>query len=138
MQKRAVVDSGPLIALFDKDDRYHKKAVECIKNFRGELISNCAVLTEVTHILDFSVSAQTDFLQWVAAGAITLMEIIPEDLDRIIELTRKYSDLPIDFADASLVVLCERLNIKNVISVDKDFRILRMKDTKALHNLFFS
>jgi uncharacterized protein len=137
MLKRTVIDSGPLIALFDKDDKYHKNALEFIKEFKGELISNHAVITEASHLLDFSVRVQVDFLRWVLNGGITIADILAEDLLRIIELTEKYSDLPMDFADASLVVLCERMNIRDVASIDRDFGIYRTREKMAFTNVFF-
>jgi predicted nucleic acid-binding protein len=134
--KRIVIDAGPLIALFDKDDDYHKKAISFIKKFRGELITNYAVITEVTHLLDFSIKAQCNFLRWIINDGLTISEIENEDLSRILELTLKYSDLPMDFADASLVVLCERLKIKEIASIDKDFGIYRTQDKKSFRNIF--
>lgn len=136
MQKRIVIDSGPLIALFDKDDKYHKTALEFIKNLKGELISNYAVITEVCHLLDFSVGVQVDFLRWIFEGGVTIADITAEDLSRIIELTEKYSDLPIDFADASLVVLCQQKKIRDIASIDRDFGIYRMQDKKTFRNVF--
>jgi predicted nucleic acid-binding protein len=132
-----VVDSGPLIALFDRDDRHHPRAIEFLKGFRGELISNHAVLTEVCHLLDFSVQVQIDFLRWVVQGAIRLEVITAEDLHRVIQLTEKYSDLPMDFADASLVCLCERRDIRSVASVDRDFTVYRTSKGKPFRNVFF-
>jgi uncharacterized protein len=137
MPKRIVVDAGPLIALFDKDDKYHADALRFIRGFRGELISNIAVMTEATHLLDFSVRVQIDFLQWACNGGIAIAEISREDLERIIELTNKYADLPMDFADASLVVLCERMKIKEIASVDRHFGIYRTRDRQSLRNIFF-
>ncbi len=136
MQRKIVIDSGPLIALFDRDDKYHKKAISFIKDLKGELISNWAIVTEVTHLLDFNIQVQIDFLRWVNEGGLTIFDILTEDLYRIIELTEKYSDLPMDFADASLVVLCERVKIIDVASVDKDFGIFRTRDKKAFRNIF--
>ncbi|HEX2959352.1 MAG TPA: hypothetical protein VHO70_21135 [Chitinispirillaceae bacterium] len=136
MPEKVVIDSGPLIALFDKDDYYHQKAIEFMKKFKGELFSNYAVITEVSHLLDFSVTVQIDFLQWIFDGGITIEQITPDDLVKIIELTEKYSDLPMDFADASLVVLCERMKIRDVASVDSDFGIYRTREKKAFKNAF--
>jgi len=136
MPKRIVIDSGPLIALFDKDDKYHKNALEFIKKLNRELISNYAVITEVSHLLDYSVGVQVDFLRWVLDGGISIANILVEDLLRIIELTEKYSDLPMDFADASLIVLCERMKIRDIASIDKDFGIYRTREKKMLKNVF--
>jgi predicted nucleic acid-binding protein len=136
MPEKVIIDSGPLIALFDKDDHFHQKAIEFIKSFNGQLFSNYAVITEVSHLLDFSVTVQIDFLQWVFDGGIKIEEITTDDLLRIIELTEKYSDLPMDFADASLVVLCERMKIRNIASVDSDFGIYRTREKKTFKNVF--
>jgi len=136
MLKRIVIDSGPLIALFDKNDSYHNTAIDFIKTFKGELITNFAVVTEVTHLLDFSIKAQTNFIQWIINGGLIVVDILEKDLTRILELTIKYSDLPMDFADGSLVVLCDRLKITEIASVDKDFGIYRTKNKKSFENIF--
>jgi len=136
VKRKVVIDSGPLIALFDKDDRYHERAREFIKNFRGELLTNYAVITEATHLLDFSVRAQTDLLQWILDGGISVMEILADDLDRVMEIMRKYSDLPGDFADATLIALCERFSIMEIASVDKDFTVYRLKNRQGFKNVF--
>jgi uncharacterized protein len=136
VRRKVVIDSGPLIAFFDKDDRYHERALEFIKAFKGELLTNYAVITETTHLLDFSVRAQIDFLQWIYDGGISVMEIPIDDLIRAMEIMRKYSDLPGDFADATLIALCERLRIKEIASVDKDFTVYKLKNKQGFRNVF--
>ena len=136
MGKRAVIDSGPLIALFDQDDAFHEPACDLLRNYAGTLHSTVAVLTEVIHLLDFSVQAQLDFLGWVRDGGVQIQDIRTEDLSRICELTEKYADLPMDFADASLMRIAERERISKVISIDRDFYIYRRNNRQALDNLF--
>ncbi|MGB0679070.1 MAG: hypothetical protein ACPGUV_05370 [Polyangiales bacterium] len=58
MTSTAIVDSGPLIALFDNSDRHHQVAVDFVRGFDGVLTSNHAVVTEVLHLLDFHVRVQ--------------------------------------------------------------------------------
>src|SRR4249920_1340329 len=120
-----VVDAGPLIALFDRDDRHHRRAVEFLRKSRLRLITNLPVLTEATFLLRFSVEAQRDLLWW-AHNSMDIDQATPSDLPRIIALLDKYSDMPADFADASLVAMTERLNLSRVASVDRDFRIYRL------------
>jgi predicted nucleic acid-binding protein len=134
--KRALIDSGPLIALFDRDDDFHLPICDFLRNYFGSLHSTAAVLTEVTHLLDFSVQAQLDFLRWVEVGGLQIHDIGTKDLHRICELTEKYSDLPIDFADATLMRLAERQRISKIISIDRDFYIYRKENRQALENLF--
>ncbi len=132
-----VVDSGPLIALFDGSDRFHDEAVVFVRECRdARLVTNLAVMTEVVYMLDFSLQAQRDFLFW-AESALVIDTDTVADLPRIRALLEKYSDLPADFADASLVALCERLRITTVASVDSDFTVYRMQNRAGFRNLFF-
>lgn len=138
MRGRALVDSGPLVALFDKGDQHHRQALDFLRSFTGELLSTTPVLTEVCYLLDFSVAAQVDFIRWASEGALTLVELDRKDLLRIAELAQKYADLPMDFADASLVAIGERLEIRQVATIDTDFHLYRMKGKTAFGNIFFS
>ena len=88
--KKILVDSGPLIALFDSSDKYHDASVEFIKNNRSELITTIASITETLHLLDFSRNAQLDFLGWINAGAVTIEPIVSDDFQRLKELIAKY------------------------------------------------
>jgi predicted nucleic acid-binding protein len=131
-----LVDSGPLIALFDRSDRHHAEAVAFVRKHRGPMITNVAVMTEVCHLLDFSTEAQRDFLAW-AEQALELDGETPRDLGRIREIVVKYASLPADFADASLVALAERRGLFVVASVDSDFTVYRGAAQRRFRNVFF-
>jgi predicted nucleic acid-binding protein len=55
---------------------------------------------------------------------------------RIIELTDKYSSLPMDFTDATLVIAAERTGIRQIISIDKDFDIYRLQGNEYIQNIY--
>jgi len=129
------VDAGPLIALFDGDDRYHRRAVEFVRNARLQLITNLPVLTEAVFLLRFSIEAQRDLLWW-AQRALEVDQNTANDFPRIITLIEKHSDMPADFADASLIALAERLDLSRVASVDSDFAIYRLSGSRRLENVF--
>lgn len=135
--KSALADAGPLIALFDKDDKYHHKVRQFLSHTEMTLITTWPVITETCHMLDFSVNAQLDFLEWIYRGGLTIRELGDTDLDRIIALTRKYRDRPMDLSDASLVVTSELLGVRQIISIDRDFEIYRRADRKPLENILF-
>jgi predicted nucleic acid-binding protein len=136
MLNTILIDAGPLIALFDKDDTYH----EGIKNFlRGKnyrFVSTLAVLTEVCYMLDFSIKAQMDFFEWVNRRGLILHDIPQGDLLRISALINQYHDLPMDFADATLVLAAERRGIGTIISIDSDFDIYRLPGKRMIKNVF--
>ena len=131
-----VVDAGPLIALFDRDDRHHEQAVTFIRECLSPLTTNLPVLTEATFLLRFSVEAQRDLLLW-AHQTIEIDQATSTDLPRIAALLDKYRDMPADFADASLVALAERKNLTRIATVDRDFAVYRMLGGRAFTNMFF-
>ena len=131
--KKILIDSGPLIALFDASDKYHASAINFIKNNKSLLITTIASVTETLHLLDFNRNAQIDFLDWVNKGAVEIQNIENQDFSRIRELTSKYRDLPMDFADACLVFLAEKLNINMIATIDRDFTIYRIKGRRKFN-----
>ncbi len=128
------VDSSVLYALFDPDDRWHARAKKFIEKVRKELVSNVAVLTEVTYTLDWSQARQQEFLEF-AARTLVVDQGTSDDLLRIAGVMSKYSDLPADFADAALVAMCERMGISEIATFDKDFDVYRLANGKALVNV---
>lgn len=125
--KKILIDSGPLIALFDASDMYHQKAVDFIKTNKYPLATTLASITETLHLLDFNRNAQIDFLEWVHRGAVEIHNIENSDFKRLRELTEKYRDLPMDFADSCLVYLAEKLNLNAIATIDRDFTIYRIQ-----------
>lgn len=136
MLNTVLIDSGPLIALFDRDDAYHDRIKSFIESTRYKFLTTNAVITETAHMLDFSVRAQITFFEWVLGEGVILTDIIQSDIARIIELTKKYSDRPMDYADATLVVVAERSGIRKIISIDSDFDIYRLAEKEPIENIF--
>lgn len=131
-----LVDAGPLIALFDRDDAHHAAIEDLLRGTAGRLITTWPVLTEVSHMLDFDVRAQLDFYRWVAAGGVLVHDLPVAVLERIMDLVEKYRDRPMDLADATLVVVAETLGITEIISIDRDFDIYQTSGRAWFVNLY--
>lgn len=125
--KKILIDSGPLIALFDASDKHHHDAVKFIKTNKYQLVTTLASITETLYLLDFNRNAQVDFLEWVHRGGVEIHNIENSDFSRLKELTEKYRDLPMDFADSCLVYLAEKLNLNTIATIDRDFTIYRIQ-----------
>ncbi len=125
--KKILIDSGPLIALFDASDKYHQETINFIKSNKYPLVTSLASVTETLHLLDFNRNAQIDFIEWIHKGAVEIHNIENNDFGRLKELTDKYRDLPMDFADSCLVYLAEKLNLNTVATIDRDFTIYRIQ-----------
>lgn len=133
--KRILIDSGPIIALFDSSDKYHQISRDFIKNNPDQLLTSLASITEVLHLLDFNRNAQTDCLSWIISGAVRVENVDLEDLIRIKELIIKYADMPMDFADACLVRLGEKYHIDEVATIDSDFDIYRFNKSQSFRTV---
>ena len=136
MSDRILIDSGPLIALFDASDNHHKGVLAFLEKLQRSFISTLAVYTEVSHMLDFNVKAQRDFYEWVMYKGVIISDINQNDMPRIVELTDKYSDLPMDFADATLVITAEKTGIREIISLDRDFDVYRLPGREKIRNVY--
>lgn len=136
MLNTVLIDTGPLIALFDRDDKYHTSIIEFIKNTNYRFISTTAVLTETMYMLDFNTAVQLNFLDWIMKEGVIIHEIKQSNIKRIIDLTKKYSDRPMDFADATLVIAAEERGIRQIISIDSDFDIYRLYNKMKIENIF--
>jgi predicted nucleic acid-binding protein len=136
MLNTVLIDAGPLIALFDRDDKYHKKIIRFITGKKYKFTSTTAVLTEVFYMLNFNSNVQIDFLEWIMNDGLVLCEIQQQDIPRIIELTKKYVDRPMDFADATLVIAAEKTGIRTIISIDSDFDVYRLPGKIKIENIF--
>ena len=132
--EKTLVDAGPLIALFDRDDKYHSIILNFLRNYRGLLVTTWPVITEVLHMLDFNVGAQLDFLEWIQKGGLLIERISEEDLSRIIELTRKYRDISMDLADISLIIVSEKTGINEIVTIDSDFNVYRNVRNNYMRN----
>jgi predicted nucleic acid-binding protein len=131
-----LIDAGPLISLFDSSDKHHSGIRAFLKKNPYRFVSTIAVFTEVSHMLDFNINVLRDFYEWVLYKGVIISDINQNDLLRLIELTDKYADVPMDFADATLVITAEKTGIRQIISLDKDFYIYRLPGKEQIKNVY--
>lgn len=133
--RRTLVDTGPLVALFDGKDHDHHRVQVFLEDYRGQLVTTWLVVGEVHHLLDFSTSQQLAFLAWARRGGLQIEDLDHSAWEILHALTEKYRDRPMDLADASLLVVAMATGIRDVLSLDLDFDIYRLPDRKRLRNL---
>ena len=127
----ALCDTGPLVAMVDRFDALHGKCVEAFRQFSGSLITSWPVVTEAFYFLADLYSRE--FLwELILRSGIQVADIPSGNLVRIRTLMTQYATLPMDFADASLVVAAERLNLRGVFTLDRrDFLLYRPRNVAA-------
>jgi predicted nucleic acid-binding protein len=121
-----LVDTGPLVALLDRSDPHHSTCQETLRALEDPLATVWPVVTEAMYMLRSYWQAQTALWEMIESGAVELLALEPGDVERMKELMRKYRDLPMDLADASLVRVAERERIRRIFTLDRrDFQIYR-------------
>jgi predicted nucleic acid-binding protein len=94
------------------------------------------VLTEVSHLLDFHLQVQIDFLRWVERGGVQVYTVKTRDLSTIVDQMERYTNVPMDLADATLMYVAHAENIQEIVSIDSDFDIYRTLKKGTMTNLF--
>lgn len=126
MAGELLLDTGALVSLLDRDQTYHLRFAELFEGWRGAVISTEAVLTEATHLLGRIPGGRERCLEFFLAGGATLVPPSLTMLRRCRVLLEKYADLPMDYADATLVVLAEELETDLILTTDRrDFSVYR-------------
>ena len=126
-----LVDASALIALLDKSDAAHADAVTALATIREPLLTVWPVLTEAMHLLRSVANGQETLFQMISDQAVDLAHDV-DDLRRMHELMKKYSDLPMDFADAALVMTAERDGLTRIFTFDAHFRVYRLHGRRRL------
>lgn len=133
-----LADTGFWLALANRRDRHHHAAKEALSGLREPLVTTWPVVTETCHLLvtRLGAPAQEAFVAAGARGGFELFELGRAHLSRAAALMEKYRDLPMDLADASLVILAEELGTGRIFSTDtRDFGAYRWKERKPFKNL---
>lgn len=133
-----LVDSGPLIALFNGADRWHAPVLGWLKaNALATLVSTWCVATEVCALLSRRIHSDCalDFLRWVQRGGLTLDRAAEGSLIDVLRISERFASLPFDLADASIAEAAARLKIRHLISIDADFDVYRDRAGRPLLNL---
>lgn len=133
-----LVDSGPLIALFNAADRWHAPVLAWLRdNPRATLMSTWPVATEVCALLARRIAndCALDFLRWVQRGALVLQPAAEGSVTEVLRISEPFADLPFDLADASIAEAAARLKIRHLLSLDADFDVYRDRSGRPLVNL---
>lgn len=133
-----IADTGFWLALADRRDVHHGRAKERSREIDEPLVCTWPVMTETCYLLLHRVGelSQRRYVESFAAGAFDVFELGRRHAPRIADLMASYSDLPMDLADASLVVLAEELGHGRILTTDRrDFGAYRFKDHEPFENL---
>lgn len=133
MTEHVLIDTGPMVALFSVDDAQHERCAAALTDLKPPLLTCWPVVTEAAWLLRRRPGALHQLLESFHAGLFGLLTLEAGDLPAIAGLMRRYEDIGLQLADATLAHLAERENIRTVFTLDRrDFSIIRLRRNRAL------
>ena len=134
-----LVDTGPLVALFDPRDAAHVSCRTTLQTIRDRLVTTVPVLTEAFHMLGPASRGSHNLRLFVQRGGLSVWFMDTPGIQRACELMEQYADHPMDLADASLLVAAEALPAYSLFTVDRQdfatYRVLRGHRLESLQML---
>src|ERR1700676_533544 len=121
----AIVDTGPLVAFFDRAERHHRWAAERVEELEAPLLVCEPVLAEAMYLLARHARAQDALLELLHNGALSVAFQIAEHVGELRKLLQKYRDMPMSLADACVVRMAEIHERHAVLTLDSDFLVYR-------------
>jgi uncharacterized protein len=115
-----LLDTGPLVAYLNQSDPAHGKVASCLDRFTGQLVSTSAVITETMYFVSGDSHGPRLCAEFVAASALQIYDFAQTpELGEAAALMERYADTPMDYADATLVLLAEGLNVTDIVTLDR-------------------
>ena len=115
-----LLDTGPLVAYLDAADPAHRDVATRLGGWTGRLCTTSAVVTEAMHFVAASRQGPSLLASFAQQAGLLVYECAqPWQLAEAAALMARYADTPMDFADATLVLLAERLNLFDIATLDR-------------------
>jgi len=131
-----LLDTGALVSILDRSQKHHVRYASFFGEWDRPIVSTEAVLTEATHLLGSLRGGRRACVDFFLSGGALLVPATRAALRRSRDLVHQYADLPMDYADATLVVLAEELGTNLVFTTDRrDFAVYRIKGRRSFEIL---
>ncbi len=130
--RSVLLDTGAFVALLDRSEKQHVPCVEWFQEFEGQLLTTEPVLTEAIYLLGPKAQNQITSIDFILQEGAVLIPQSRASLLRAKKLMEKYSNVPMDFADATLVTLAEETNVNEIFTLDhRGFQAYRLNGKKS-------
>jgi uncharacterized protein len=129
---RVLADTGPLVAYFNRRDRWHSWAADQMTALHPPLVTCEPVLTEACFLIQKAGGKPAELLAWITRGALEIGIDVESDAAELSRLMRRYEDTPMSLADACLVRLAERIPDCRLFTTDSDFAHYRRNGRQSI------
>jgi len=136
VRRRAIIDTGPIVSALDGNDAYHEWTVQRLAELASPLLTCEAVLTEAFFLLRNHPQGPSKLRKLLQTGALRTGFSLSDEMEPVLRLMAKYSDLPMSLADGCLVRMSELLLDHAVLTVDSHFLLYRKARNVPISTIF--
>jgi predicted nucleic acid-binding protein len=131
-----ILDAGPVVAYFDANEEYHEWCVRQFESLRPPLHSCETAIAEAVYLIETRDGDSSSLFRFLREKIIQLPFQLENEIEAVIELRRRYADLPMDLADACLVRMTEKHRHCRVFTLDQHFKIYRRHRRQVIPLIF--
>ena len=118
--KRWLIDTGPFVAYLDRADPMHRSTTARLDDFVGQLLTTPAVVTETMYFIGDDAEGPVSFARLLVNANVHIGDMSrPADILAAATLMKRYRDTPMDFADATMVLLADQLGVTDIATLDR-------------------
>ena len=131
-----ILDASPLIAYFDELEDHHAWSVRQFEAIKPPLLSCEAALAEAVYVIESRGGDSGPLFEFLRKGVIQLPFRLHDEIEAVVALRRRYSDVPMSLADACLLRMSETLSNTRIFTLDSDFKIYRRHGRQVIPLIF--
>ena len=135
MRSRVIVDTGPLVALLNRNDHAHVWVVQQLQDIQPPMVTCESVLAEATYLTRQTPGARVALIEMVGESFLTIGMAVADHHSALLAMVRRYADVPMSLADACLVRLAELFPQSPVLTLDSDFSVYRKNGRQVIEVL---
>lgn len=133
--RSCLIDTGPFVSYLHRKDPAHDGVASFIDSFKGRLATTSAVIGEVMYFISELPDGPIAFAEFLMRSDTQIAELSqPKHILAAAQLMKKYSDTPMDFADATLILFAEEIGVTEILTLDRrGFSTYRTSKGKSFH-----
>lgn len=132
MNRCVLLDTGPLVALLNRRDKYHQWAKDQVASITPPLLTCESVLSQACFLLRTISPGSQQVISLVQRKLVTPQFQLSQESVRIAEMLKRYANIPMSLADACLVRMAEQHGQSEVMTLDSGFLIYRKNGRQVI------
>ncbi len=125
VNKKVIIDSGPIVAFLNKSDQYHSWAINQFSQLKPPFYTCESVLSESLFLMQYINNGTAKMIELIERDLIKIQFHLDDEINAVNYLLKKYSDVPMSLADSCLVRMSEQITNSVICTLDSDFRTYR-------------